>query len=289
MMTHFRVGGVPEHFNYPWHLLEEQGLLKESGISFSWRDFPGGTGAMAQALREEQIDLALMLTEGAVADLIEHRATKIIGTYVESPLIWGIHVRAESAFETPNDLEAHRFAISRYHSGSHLMAFVNARQRGWNPKAIQFEVVGSFDGARQRLKEGKADAFMWEKFTTKPTVDSGEWRRVGVCLTPWPCFVLVGSNRIVEEQAEAIQLLMRHVQHALLLLSPEERIRYIAEKYRLKPEDVSEWYAQTTWSCRPEVSREAMEKVQDSLLELEVIPEKALLSELTTNFTAQKA
>ena len=60
------------------------------------------------------------------------------------------------------------------------MAFVQAENLGWDPKEdVQFTVVGNLDGARAALGKGEASAFMWEKFTTKPHVDSGEWRRTG--------------------------------------------------------------------------------------------------------------
>ena len=66
--------------------------------------------------------------------------------------------------------------MSRMGSGSHLMALVAARQRG--APDPEFEVVGDLQGARKALKNKEADLFMWEKFTTKPLVDSGEWSRV---------------------------------------------------------------------------------------------------------------
>ena len=62
------------------------------------------------------------------------------------------------------------------------MAMVDAQQRGWQPENVKFEIVGDLEGARRALADGRADVFMWEKFTTKHLVDSGEWRRVGeVC------------------------------------------------------------------------------------------------------------
>ena len=41
-----RVGGVPEHFNYPWHLAKERGLFRSGTdeLSVEWRDCKGGTG-----------------------------------------------------------------------------------------------------------------------------------------------------------------------------------------------------------------------------------------------------
>ena len=31
-----KVGGVPEHFNYPWRLAIEEGLFREEGLSLHW-------------------------------------------------------------------------------------------------------------------------------------------------------------------------------------------------------------------------------------------------------------
>ncbi len=41
-----RVGGVPEHFNLPWHLAKETGLFAKHNVDVQWTDVPNGTGAM---------------------------------------------------------------------------------------------------------------------------------------------------------------------------------------------------------------------------------------------------
>ncbi len=64
-----RVGGVPEHFNLAWHLANENGLFLREGIDIQWQDIPGGTGAMCSALRKGELDIAITLTEGIVADI----------------------------------------------------------------------------------------------------------------------------------------------------------------------------------------------------------------------------
>lgn len=108
---------------------------------------------------------------------------------------WGVHVSASSKWSDASELEHATYAVSRLGSGSHLMAMVDAQQRGWSAEALKFEIVGNLQGARSALAEGKADAFMWEKFTTKHLVDSGEWRRIGEVLTPWPCFSLAATDK----------------------------------------------------------------------------------------------
>ena len=49
--THFKVGGVPEHFNFPWIKAIEEGRFEKNNISISWKDYFGGTGGMTKALR----------------------------------------------------------------------------------------------------------------------------------------------------------------------------------------------------------------------------------------------
>jgi ABC-type nitrate/sulfonate/bicarbonate transport system substrate-binding protein len=74
-------------------------------------DIPEGTGKMCQLLRDGQADLAVILTEGIVKDIVAGNPSKIVQIYVESPLIWGIHVAANSKFKTLAELK-HKAAIS---------------------------------------------------------------------------------------------------------------------------------------------------------------------------------
>ena len=124
--------------------------------------------------------------------------------YVESPLIWGIHVAAKSNYKTLADLENTKVAISRLGSGSQLMAYVNADNQGWKTDNLQFEIVNTIDGAVEALTNGTADYFMWERFMTKPLVDKGIFRRIGDCPTPWPCFVIAVRDEILEKEPEII-------------------------------------------------------------------------------------
>ena len=189
-MINLTIGGVPEHFNYPWYLTLKNKEYAKQNINLRWKDFPGGTGQMNAALRNSEIDIAIILTEGIIKDIGEGNPSKIVQTFVKSPLVWGIHVAANSSFQQISDLEHATIAISRFGSGSHLMAIVNAYNNGWDINNLQFKVVGDLEGGIEALKNGKADYFMWEYFTTKPFVDDTTFRRIGNCPTPWPCFVI---------------------------------------------------------------------------------------------------
>ena len=60
-----RLGGVPEHFFYPWKKWLDENSGSESGMQWTWTDYPGGSGAMIQALENNEIDFAFLLTESA--------------------------------------------------------------------------------------------------------------------------------------------------------------------------------------------------------------------------------
>ncbi len=86
--TPLRIGYVPEHFSTPLYFAK-----KHFGLDAELIPFPSGTGAMVTALRSDQIDVAIGLTEGWVAGLgkgteeeIGDGGYRLVGTYVETPL-----------------------------------------------------------------------------------------------------------------------------------------------------------------------------------------------------------
>ena len=74
-MKNFKIGGVPEHFNLPWYLTLKNKEYQDKNINLRWKDYQGGTGEMCNALRDGEIDMAVILTEGIVRDIIRHVQT----------------------------------------------------------------------------------------------------------------------------------------------------------------------------------------------------------------------
>ena len=63
---------------------------------------------------------------------------------------------AQSNYHSVADLENSRAAISRFGSGSHLMAYVNADDNNWDLDHQKFEVVKNLSGGREFLKKRDA-------------------------------------------------------------------------------------------------------------------------------------
>ena len=273
-MKTINIGGVPEHFNLPWYLTLKNGEYKDEGINLRWKDYFGGTGQMCQALRDGDIDLAVILTEGIIKDIIAGNPSKIVQTYVKSPLIWGIHVAQHSSFTSIEDVRGKKAAISRYGSGSHLMAYINAQNSNWNlENDLNFEVIKNLDGAIEGLTNGRADYFMWEKFTTKPLVDNNTFRKIGECPSPWPCFVIAARKDFINNEKDALQTILNIINATTSEFKNIPSIDItIANRYAQKLEDAQEWLSLTEWSQKT-VPPDTIYNVQEKLFALDIIPE----------------
>ena len=279
-MKKVNIIGVPEHFNLPWHLAIEEGAFEERGIDLQWTDIPEGTGRMCQMLENGETDLAIILTEGLVKSITEGNPAKIVQEYIASPLLWGIHVGAKSKYERFADLKTTKAAISRFGSGSHLMAYVNAQNEGWDTGKLQFEVINNLDGAVEALTNGTADYFMWEHFTTKPLVDSGIFRRLGDCPTPWPCFVIAATDKFIKGNSSVL----KHILEVINLYTTEFKQipsidRTLANRYEQQLEDIQEWLSLTRWS-QSQIDSQTLEKVQETLIDLKLIDKQLMYSEI---------
>ena len=273
-MKSLKIAGVPEHFNLPWHLCIENKEFYNEGIDLQWTNVPEGTGKLCQMLRNGETDIAVILTEGIVKDIAAGNDSRIIQVYVESPLIWGIHVGANSEYKSLSDLEDGKVAISRYGSGSHLMAYVNAQNQGWDTKSLKFEVINTLDGAVEAITNGAADYFMWERFMTKPIVDKGVFRRVADCPTPWPSFVIAVRNEVLKNHTDAIGTVLDIINKTTADFKEIPGIeRTLAGRYGQKEEDIAEWLKLTHWSQK-KLDKTTFETIQAQLLSLDIIDTK---------------
>ena len=250
-----RIGGVPEHFNLPIHLAVEREEFEERGIAIEWTTFKGGTGQMTKALREDKVDACILLTEGIITDILNGNPSKIISNYVNTALTWGIHTGADNPLSAYSDIFSKQYGISRFGSGSHLMAIVNADSEGHQLKEEQFTIIKNLDGAIDSLAKQETDVFYWEKFTTKPYVDSGQLRRVGEYVTPWPCFVVAATDKVIAERPDDLIRMLRTIHDSSdMFMQDANSINLVSERYNQKLPDVKRWFNSTEWAIHGWVS-----------------------------------
>ena len=280
-MKTVRIGGVPEHFNYAWYIGLKKNAFKAQGIDLRWVDCPGGTGQMTELLKQNSIDMAIVLTEGIIKAISDGISTKIVQTFVESPLIWGVHVATGSNYTKASELKNTQAAISRMGSGSHLMAYLQAEKLGWNTtRELHFKIIKNLEGGVKALRESEADYFLWEKYTTKPLVDSGVFRRIGECPTTWPCFVIAATDSFIENETFTLRSILETINPITKEFKNIAGIdKILSKRYGQKREDVQAWLAQTEWSQK-NIQKETLENVQNKLLELKLISQKLDINQL---------
>lgn len=265
--TTIRVGGVPEHFNYPWKLAQDEGLFTKWGVNVVFEEQSCGTGAMLQALHANDLDVCVALTEGLVKDMANGSDVRIIGSYVTSRLTWAVSVGAASPYHSIDDLKGETFAISRFTSGSHIMANVLAATLGWTDDDVTFAVKGKFSALRESVNDGSTAAFLWETFTTKPYHLTGEVRRIGEITSPWPCFMIAAMKQTVDSKIFAIQGMLGAINEAAVMFHERNSTMpgVIEEEYGLTAEDAAAWYKGVQIDAERFVSKAALEEALSML------------------------
>ncbi|HQV74245.1 MAG: ABC transporter substrate-binding protein [Flavobacteriales bacterium] len=261
-----RVAGVPEHFNLPWMLALERRSFVRSGLDVQWRTVPEGTGAMCNLLDEGAVDVAILVTEGAVRYLLNGGNAKIISPYVDTPLTWGVHVGAGTEVRTPKDLDRVRYAISRPNSGSHLAALAYAHEHGWAIAESDLLTVNDLKGAEERLQQPDTVAFLWEKYTTKPLVDKGIFRLVDEFRSNWPAFMVVATTKFIEEHRPDLERMLKVIRdQAAGLMSKRTAPEMVAHRYGLSVEDAKAWFTDVRWNTGAQVVPTDLEQVARQL------------------------
>jgi ABC-type nitrate/sulfonate/bicarbonate transport system substrate-binding protein len=67
------------------------------------------------------------------------KAYRLVGSYVSSPLNWAVITGKGTRYQNIDDLKDTTLGISRYGSGSQVMAYVMALQKGWPTDQLKFQ------------------------------------------------------------------------------------------------------------------------------------------------------
>ena len=127
-------------------------------------------------------------------------------------------------------------------------------------------LVENLDGARKALAGNEADVFLWEKHMTQPLVDSGEFRRVGERVVPWPAFVVSARRDYVIEQGEAVKAVLDTVYGvATDFRQRDDAVAQISNRYHIAPSDAQRWLAGVAWCGNYQRPSAALERVMSAL------------------------
>lgn len=239
-MEKIRIGGVNEHFNLPWIKAAE---INNFSCPIEWKSFAGGTGVLTSALRNNEIDIAILLTEGLIIDIIKNKELQLINFHVNNPLRWAVHIR--QADKNNFTYQNKRIAISRKGSGSHTMAKFLVKE---SISKNTFVEVGSLEGGLKALKNNEADIFLWEKFTTQPFLEQYNLIAIDEVRTPWPPFSIASTKKFAKENTPLILDLLSYVQHIKEdLVDNKHLVRELSIRWQIQEEEAKQWIAEIKW------------------------------------------
>jgi ABC-type nitrate/sulfonate/bicarbonate transport system substrate-binding protein len=264
--TTLRIGGVPEHFNLPWQLAAERDIFSNHHINMAWTVYAGGTGAMTKALKSGELDVAILLTEGFLAAADQGLKAKIAKVYIDSPLIWGIYSGSGSRLTELSHANSPKMAISRKGSGSHLMATIDAHQRGAAFNEDQWVIVNSLHGAMESLARNETQYFYWEKFMTRPFVQQGIVNLVGEFSAPWSSFLIVASEQALATKSDKIQTLLQ-VMNAECISFKQDNASpiYLGKRFDMSLAEARQWLRTTQWNYDYRVNIEYLNNARAAL------------------------
>lgn len=265
--------GVPEHFNLPWQLGIQSGAFEKKGITLNWKNVPEGTGKMCEMLKNEETDIAIILTEGVLKDISNGNPCVIVQKYVETPLVWGVHIPYNFCFKNIQDLKNEKIAISRLGSGSHLMSMLWTQKNNWDFNQNTYEIVNTLKGAQESLSNNEATVFLWEKFMTKPLVEANVFKKVEDFPTPWPCFVIAIREDFLKKNNLVVSNILEEINFITKSFKDIPEIeKLIATTYNLKEEDVKDWLQITEWS-QENFEETEIDAIQSKLMEVNILKE----------------
>ena len=273
MTSYFNIGGVPEHFNIPFRKAIDESVFSKVNIELTWKDYRGGTGDLVKATKEKQIDLGVLLTEGAVKAIVDGAPMKIVQVYVNSPLFWGIYSGNKSSFKKLEDVEEPSFCISRYGSGSHLMAYLLCQRRGWAIDKVEFVEVGNFSGALKEFNQNPNRLFLWERFMTKPYVDSETLKKIDEIPTPWSSFSIVVHNDLLKENESKVIELLKIISDYTYKFKQNtlDSIDYISNYFDFSVLDMKSWIQDTDWNYLLDIPYPKLKIALDFLKEVRLV------------------
>ncbi|CUM67479.1 uncharacterized protein PRCAT00005176001 [Priceomyces carsonii] len=251
MSFKIRVAYIPEHFSTPLFLAEKQEYYKSKGLEIEFIPVLEGTGRLIKLLNDNEVDIAIGLTEGFIADIAKgNEAYKVVGSYVTSPLCWAISTGYNrDKINKPEDLAGDRIGVSRIGSGSYIMSFVLGLQLKLpEPYFSDFPVLSNFknlrDSVNRKLSDDlNSDAFMWEYFTSKKYYDNKEIKKIGEIYTPWPSWVIAAKREILDLNIAEVKSFLESIRKGMkfFLENKDASVSHIATNLDYTEEDAQEW------------------------------------------------
>ena len=122
------------------------------------------------------------------------------------------------------------------------------------------------------LKNNEAQAFLWEKYTTRPHVKQEKCRYIGEVVTPWPCFVIAARTEIIEQYTDLLTEMCSIVNaKAFSVKNDMNTAEELSWRYSLEKSEAKQWLSETDWNYENKPDLASFEKTVNYLLKMGLI------------------
>ena len=266
----------------PFILAAEKGFFKAEGLNVEFVPFRGGPNLVKAVIAGE-----VLLGAAGSTDILVFREAgmplKMVATQTE-----GNHFTLNVAPEIKNVAELKGKAIGVTAAGATTWVFgrMVARQQGWDPdRDVKVVGLGGLDAQLAALARKEIAAFVWGDggAVTQLQGKSRVLMRLDKVTPKWISQIQYVSEEGIKKQREAIRKSMRAVFQAMrfMLTNTGEAAEIISKKIGWSPEAVQGAHKISSglFSHDGTISTEALQSMQDALLEHGVIKKKLPLEE----------
>lgn len=236
---------------------------------------------MLEALDNGELDMAIVLTEGVVKHSLSNSSppsVQILGTYLDNPLPWGVHVRVDQgglkSVSDVNEKMSHlTFGVSRMGSGSHLMAIVHASTLP-NAPLPKLKVVNTMAGARDAMVKGEIDVFLWDVTTADIYTREGVWTCVGTVSGDWPAFVFAVRSDVSPSMLEKLVFFIDDLRTECRNMTDDidAAVEYLRSTFTLMSEEQARHFLKIVkWNSSLEVEQKSINRVVIALVSAGII------------------
>jgi hypothetical protein len=115
---------------------------------------------------------------------------------------------------------------------------------------------------------------MWERFMTKPYVDSQQFVKLDEIATPWPSFSIVVRQDFYKEHQEIIELMIALIQNYCYKFKQNtiDSIEYLASYFNFSIHDMKNWINETDWNYFYDHPSQKLKPAFDFLVKHKIIP-----------------
>jgi len=226
--------------------------LQTPEAAIEWITCPFGIEGVVSMLKGGLLDLALMFSEDVAQQLMMGSSLKICGTYEESFRRWGIYTSKSSGKQAVTDL-ANSVITAPNGLGAQLMCAMVAQQCGVQLGAgLHTYEVDNLAAAVRLVKAGAASAVVWETYSAKDLVRSGQWKMIREIQTPWPSLLFVATKDALLAKSSTIQNFLsitRSICSEFKLNKENQSVNYISAAAGFGRDDAEAWLEQCSWPC----------------------------------------